>query len=535
VIGVHAFRATGRMRPPTAGEIRAYAARIHLDVSDDEIAVYSMAVGGLLEQFEELEEEPAPAVGSRYWHRDPGRAPTVAEDPYNAVIRFCDVRGTEDGPLRGRRVAVKDCIAVAGVPMTSGGRRQPVPVPSEDAIVVERLLDAGACVVAKTNMPDMALGLGESSAFGATRNPRNPRYSTGGSSSGSAAAVAAGLADIALGSDEGGSVRIPAAWCGLVGMKATHGLVPSFGLAYMDHTIDHIGPITATVADNALMLEVIAGGDWRDPQWVRADPVAGNYSRSAGLGLAGARFGVIAESLEPSGCTPETLAAFADTTEVLTSLGANVMPKSIPLWTKSRNLLLGCLGFGLRAMLESCGQGYGHLGRVDVPLLATTAAQMRDTGRDLPLVLRAMLLTAEHLRSAYHGVHLGIAQNLRLELRRQVCALFDDVDLLITPTTPCGPTELATDILGDAGVMLHEGTDAARNACPLDLTGHPAISVPASVGAHNIPTGLQIIGPHFGETQVYRAAFAFEDAIDPLPDRSAAGPSKGQDDVSFSY
>ena len=143
----------------------------------------------------------------------------------------------------------------------------------------------------------LALGAGEGSAFGAARNPHNPKYATGGSSSGSAAAVAAGMVDMALGADEGGSVRVPAAWCGLVGMKATHGLVPSYGLTYMDHTIDHIGPITKTVADNARMLEVIAGADWRDPQWVRAAPVAGSYLAADGLGVSSLRVGIVRESL----------------------------------------------------------------------------------------------------------------------------------------------------------------------------------------------------------------------------------------------
>jgi Asp-tRNA(Asn)/Glu-tRNA(Gln) amidotransferase A subunit family amidase len=165
------------------------------------------------------------------------------------VIRFCEVRGALDGPLAGRRLSVKDCIAVAGVQMTNGVRRLPAAVPTEDAVVIERLLDAGVVITAKTNLEDMGLGLGEGSAFGASRNPRNPRFSTGGSSSGSGAAVASGLVDIALGADEAGSVRIPSAWCGLVGMKATHGLVPSYGMTYMDHTIDHIGPMTTTVAD----------------------------------------------------------------------------------------------------------------------------------------------------------------------------------------------------------------------------------------------------------------------------------------------
>jgi amidase len=144
--------------------------------------------------------------------RDPGRPPREGEDPYNAFIRFCEVRGTDSGPLHGKTLAVKDCIAVAGVPTTNGGRRTPAIVPTEDALVVERLLDDGVTIIGKTNLDDLALGYGEGSAFGAARNPLNPKRSTGGSSSGSAAAVAAGQADLAIGADEGGSVRIPSAW-----------------------------------------------------------------------------------------------------------------------------------------------------------------------------------------------------------------------------------------------------------------------------------------------------------------------------------
>ncbi len=159
---------------------------------------------------------------------------------------------------------------------------------------MERLLDAGAVTTGKTNLDDLAFGGG--SAFGESRNPLNPKYSTGGSSSGSGAAVAGGMVDVALGGDEGGSIRIPSAWCGLVGMKATHGLVPSYGMTYMDHTIDHIGPMTRTVTDNARMLEVIAGTDWRDPQWVRATPSPSEYLRAAKAGISGLRIGVVPEA-----------------------------------------------------------------------------------------------------------------------------------------------------------------------------------------------------------------------------------------------
>jgi amidase len=465
-----------------------------------------------LDAFNAIDELDQPVVPLSYAHRDPGRTPTADEDPYNAWVRYCHVTGAEEGPLAGKRIGIKDCIAVAGIPQTYGGRRMPYAVPTEDAVVIERLLKAGATIVGKTNMEDLALGVGEGSFFGAARNPANPAYSTGGSSSGSGAAVAAGECDMALGADEAGSVRIPSAWCGIVGMKATHGLVPSHGMTYMDHTIDHIGPMTKTVADNALMLEVIAGGDWRDPQWVRADPKPGNYTAMADRGIQGMRIGVVSESLEPTGCSPEMLAAFEGAVKTLTSLGADVVPVSIPLWTDSWAIEMGAISFGLWSMAVSLGQGYGHLGRVDVNLLANTAAQTRFGARDLPLMLRTMLLTVEHLREQYLGVHFGKAQNLRLELRRQIDSALSEVGLLITPTTPTGPFELLDRRATEEEMAQRPGMNSVLNTCPLDLSGHPALTVPCGTCEHGLPAGLHIIGPRFGEELIYQAGFAFEAA-----------------------
>lgn len=502
-----------RLKPPTREQLAQYAASHYLPASPRELDEYLATMTASLSIFELLDKLDNPEIPLRHPYRDPGRPPTATEDPYNAVIRFCEVRGANDGPLAGKRIGVKDCIAVAGIPMTSGGQRRPLPVPTEDAVVVERLLDAGATIVAKTNMADMSLGHGESSAFGATKNPRNPRFSPGGSSSGSGAAVAAGLADAALGADQGGSLRVPSAWCGIVGMKASHGLVPSHGLVYMDHTLDHIGPMTTTVADNAAMLEIIAGGDWRDPQWVRADPVAGKYTAAANVGINDLRIGVITESLEPSGCTPGMLESFERARKALSHLGADVVPVSVPLWTHATVIMTAALPFWMTAMTHSLGQGYGHLGRVDINMMSTAAAQFRLGARDLPVVLRNLLLIGEHLREAYQGVHFGKAQNLRLELRRQVDELFAEVDLLITPTTPTGPFELATASLNEGEMVAHEGTEARTatlNTCPFSLTGHPALTVPAGLGDNELPAGLQIIGPRFDESTVYRAGFAFE-------------------------
>ncbi|HEY1831423.1 MAG TPA: amidase family protein [Acidimicrobiales bacterium] len=507
-------RAIGYLRPPTAIQVKDYATRHHLDLSDEEAAAMVEAVSASLEVFTRVEELDEPSVPLKYRLRDPGRTPAAGEDPYNAFIRFCNVQGADSGPLHGKTVGVKDCIAVAGVPMTNGGRRTPVVVPTEDAVVVERLLDAGAVITGKTNLEDLALGLGEGSAFGASRNPIDPRFATGGSSSGSGAAVAAGHVDIALGADEGGSVRIPAAWCGLVGMKATHGLVPSYGLTYMDHTIDHIGPITKTVADNALVLEVIAGADWRDPQWVRSQPEAGQYTATSGAGIEGLKVGVVTEALEAAGCTSDVMDAFAAAQKRLIGLGAEVVDVSIPLWTDAGAIGLGVLGLGLYGMALSYGIGFSHMGRVDPLVTAAWAAQTQLQAADLPEMLKTTLITTDHVLECYQGVPIAKAQNLRIELKRQAVTALSDVDLLITPTIPKVPYELLERRAepGEMAERMQLAMGATTNTMPLDLTGNPALTLPCGSGEHGLPVGLQIIGRHFGEEAIYRAAFAFEAA-----------------------
>lgn len=506
------IRATGRVQGPTAADVQGYAARHHLVLDDAAAAGMAAAVTASLASFDRIDELDAPSVELKHTVRDPGRPPREGEDPYNAVIRLCRVEGAPDGPLAGRTLAVKDCIAVAGVPTTNGGRRVPYAVPTEDAVVVERLLDAGVTITMKTNMEDMALGLGEGSFFGAARNPHDPRFATGGSSSGSGAAVAAGMADLALGADEAGSVRIPAAWCGLVGMKATHGLVPSYGLSYMDHTLDHIGPMTRTVADNATMLEVMAGHDWRDPQWVRAEPTAGAYAAQAGTTLEGLRVGVLTEALGPVGCTEDTLEAFAAARATLEELGAEVTDVGVPLWPDAFTIEAGIIYAGLHDMYVSGGQGIGHMGRIDVEAMAAAVASGRLGAADLPPMLQMALVTTEFLRDKYLGVHIGKAHNLRLELRRQVTAALAGVDLLITPTIPHVATELLDRPARPGEMAQRAGLSAVANTCALDLTGHPGLTIPCGTGAHGLPIGLQLIGPHFGEEVLYRAAFAFEAA-----------------------
>jgi amidase len=511
---MHTNRVTGYLRGPTTEELTAYAARHFFHPQADELEALLATVTSSMEGLDRIEELDQPAVELRHRHRDPGRAPRPDEDPYNAFIRFCEVRGADEGRLAGKTLAVKDCIAVAGVPMTNGGRRTPFIVPTEDAVVVERLLDAGVVITGKTNMGDLALDIGDGSAFGPTRNPLNPRFSAGGSSSGSGAAVAASMVDLALGADEGGSIRVPAAWCGLVGMKATHGLVPSYGLTYMDHTIDHIGPMTRTVADNALMLEIMAGADWRDPQWVRGAPAPGEYVATAERGIAGMRVGILPSALEPSGCTSDVLRAFEGAVSVLSKLGAIIVEDvSVPLWTEGRTIHLAILAFGLYGMSLTNGIGFGHLGRVDPAVTATWGSQAMLHADDFPPTLKSAILTADHVFDHYQGVPFAKAQNLRLELRRQMTAAFDDVDIVITPTTRDVAVELIEHRAGPGELARRRRERrGGGNTMQLDLTGHPALTVPCGTGEHDLPVGLQLIAPHFAEDRCYQVGFAFEHA-----------------------
>ncbi|MFZ1996407.1 MAG: amidase family protein, partial [Solirubrobacteraceae bacterium] len=318
--------------PPSAAELVDLAARDDIRLTENEAAELVQVVARLVEAAGRALDVEGDLPVARPTDRDPGHRPSPEENPHNAFVRRCEIAGTATGPLAGRTVAVKDNISVAGVPTTNGSR-MPAYTPDLDAVVVERILAAGGTIVGKLNMDDMAAaGTGETSAFGPARNPMNPAHSAGGSSGGSGAVVAAGEADLSLGVDQGGSGRIPAAFCGVVGVKATHGSVPSFGVAHIDHTIDSVTPIAATVADAALLLDVIAGEDWRDPQWARGVVESPPCADAATEDLAGLRVGIIRESCDARLCVPAVVAGVHRAADALAAAGAQTEKITIPIW-----------------------------------------------------------------------------------------------------------------------------------------------------------------------------------------------------------
>jgi amidase len=480
------------------------ATDLTLSLTDDDLEECAKPLAGILDSLARVTTLQDAGVPLRHRRRDGGRQPTDIEDPCNAIIRFCEVEGADGGPLAGMRLGVKDNIAVAGVPMTGGFASDPAPIPSEDAVVVERLLDAGAVVTAKTNIAG--------SAFGDTRNPRNPDFSPGYSSSGSAAAVVAGIVDAALGTDIAGSVRIPPAWCGAVGMKATHGLIPNHGtipsrFSLGGQSMNEIGPITSTVADSAALLETIAGHDWRDPESVEHSPAGTRYLRAAEDGINELRVGVVIESVDPDVCSSATLAAFARAVTALADLGAKVARVSVPLWRHASSIGLALLDMSSITSAADWPAGYyRYEARADESLVAALAADPSDVRERT----RTRII-GEYVRRRGHGQSPHVrAQNLRLELRRHVDLALQDVELLVTPTMAVGPHPLADERLADPKAARDRLELHIRNTIPLNLTGHPALSVPSGPGDHELPTGLQIVGRRFDEYTVYRAAFALE-------------------------
>jgi amidase len=502
-----------RVHPPDAAEVERLAALDGLELEPGEAVELLPVVetltdfAGLLERLEGALALPEPSG------RDPGYVPTAEENPFNSFIRRCRVEGPGSGPLAGLTVGLKDNISLAGVPTTNGSRISSY-TPVHDAVVVERILAAGGTIVGKLNMDDLgSSGLGETSAFGPARNPVDPTRSAGGSSGGSGSAVRAGEVDLSLGVDQGGSGRIPAAFCGVVAAKATHGLVPSWGITHIDHTIDFVTPLAPTVERAALLLEVIAGGDWRDAQWLRADPAAGRYRAADSEGVEGLRIAILEESVDPAVCDPAVLENLERVVGALREEGAVVGRISIPLWCDGLAMFLPYIGHLFADTFRSEGQGGGHLGAYDIHAMEAYASTRRSEGALLPPQVKAWLLADRHVHERWAGVPYARLHNARLALRRDVSTALAEWDLLLTPTLPLTAPELLT---GDASFAEVSGRTAARlcfNTAPLNLTGHPALSVPSGVDGDGLPTAAQLVGAHFDETTVFRAAFALERAL----------------------
>src|SRR5262245_6461096 len=281
------------VKRPTPSQLRAVAEDLGITLTDQDITSYLGLMAGTIAAYDAIDAMPDYLPQVKY-PRTPGYMPEGAENTYNAWYVKTTVQGADQSRLKGKTVVLKDNICLAGVPMMNGASTLKGYVPDVDATVATRILDAGGTILGKAHCEYFCFSGGShTGAAGPVHNPRRMGHSAGGSSSGSAALVAAGEVDMAIGGDQGGSIRIPASFCGIYGMKPTHGLVPYTGIMPIELTLDHTGPMTATVADNALLLEVIAGDDGLDPR--QYAPRTALYTQALGQSVDGLRIGVVRE------------------------------------------------------------------------------------------------------------------------------------------------------------------------------------------------------------------------------------------------
>jgi amidase len=518
-------RIRGFVRRPTPGEVTELGVAEHLSLTPQEAEQYAEILDQILTNVDRLDELHAPAEPLTFTDRDPGGPVGDADDPFHAFIRRCLVKGATGGPLHGLTVGVKDNLAVAGVPITNSSRTLSF-TPTTDAVVVSRLLAAGADVVGKTNLDDFSTsGTGESSWYGPARNAVDPTRSSGGSSGGSGSAVRSGAVDLAIGVDEGGSARIPASFNGIVSIKPSQGLVPSHGLTYMDHTIDAVCPMAATVELTARMLDVMSGHSDRDPQWVRGLPAPTAAAAALGDGVAGLRIGVVTESRDPALCEPGVLAAFESCCATLEAAGATVVPVSVPLWSDAWAVETTLLLHLAWLNTQADGAGYSHLGEVDVERTHAFGMVRRLEADSFPPFFKVWLLGGRYLHDKYFSTYFAKAANLRRALIAQIDSVFGDCDLLVTPTTPQVAPVLLDRPASDPE-LLARGTTMVANTCVLNLSGHPALAVPSGTDPEtSMPTSIQIIAPLWQDALTFRAGAVIEAAVGVMPGGAAAEPA----------
>ena len=491
---------------PSVADLRQAAQKLGMNPSDEYLLAVEDIIAPLANAYATLDETPDELPAVKY-PRGPVHRPQGGENPHGAWYVKTSIKGRPGGKLAGRRVVLKDNVCLAGVPMMIGANLLEGYVPEVDATVVERILGAGGEIVGKAVCEYYCVSGGShTSESGPVHNPRKRGYSAGGSSSGSAALVAAGDVDMAIGGDQAGSIRIPASHCGIVGLKPTYGLVPYTGIAPLEITLDTCGPMTANVRDNALLLEVIAGPDGIDSRQRGVQP--GRYTDAVDGGVKSLRVGVMKEGFGHPNSEPDVDAHVSDAAQRLAKLGAVVEQVSVPMhalgfpvWSAIRGDA-ACV-----TLLEMNGAGIAHEG-LYVTSLLDHAMGWRGRADEFADTLKIASIFSAYTLDRYGGHYYAKAQNLRRRVRAAYDAALMAHDLLLMPTVPMK----ATPIPGKGATpqeITRRSWEPTRNTCPFNVTGHPAISLPCGM-EDGRPVGLMLVGRHYAEETIYRAAAAFE-------------------------
>lgn len=500
------------VKTPSLAEIETLAARFGLALSKEDTASFQTLMAGTLESYRRVHQlvEPKPRVK---YPRSPGYRPGPAENPYNAWCCKTAIRGSASGPLRGKTIAIKDNVCVAGVPMMNGTSVLEGYVPDVDATIVTRILDAGGEIAGKSECESLCFSGGSHTTDnGPVRNPHDPSRAAGGSSAGSGVLVATGEVDLAIGGDQGGSIRIPASWCGIYGLKPTHGLVPYTGAFPIEITLDHLGPMARSTEDCALLLEVIAGDDGLDPRQYGAK--AQKYRKALNGEIEGLRIGLLAEGFEwPGQSEADVDEAVIAAGRRFEHLGAVVSTVSVPMHRDGIHLWNAIAVEGATVlMLKGNAMGTNWKGAYTTGLLDAYARGWHTRPNDLSETTKLVLLLGEYMQERYHGRYYAKAQNLGRALRAAYDEMLERVDLLLLPTVPMKATPIpAPDASREEYVR--RALEMVPNTAPFDVTGHPAMNIPCAM-SQRLPIGLMLVGRHFDEATMLRASQAFEKSFD---------------------
>ena len=497
------------VKRPTIAQMRDMATRFGMNLSDEDLDEYRDVMEPYIQAYDRLDSTPDNLPEVRY-PRAPGYFPDASENPLNAWYVKTDIKGAADGPLRGKRVALKDTVCLAGVTMMNGSSIMEGYTPEIDATIVTRMLDAGATIAGKTHCENFCLSGGSHTcAKGPVHSPWKRGYMAGGSSGGSAAVVAAGEVDMAIGGDQGGSIRIPASNCGVYGMKATHGLVPYTGVMPIEQTIDHVGPITNNVSDNALLLEVLAGEDGLDPR--QRNPKVYRYTEALGRGAGGLRIGLLKEGFNRPESEPDVDQKVMAAADRFRELGARVDEVSVPEHILAGNCWLAITVEGLQdGMMHGNSAGTNYRG-LFLPSMIDHMGQWRSRADELSHSLKVCMFIGEFFQTQYRGRFYGKGQNIMRKCNERYLAALERYDLLLMPTLPMKAQEIPPP---DCSISLYvrRAFEMVGNTSPFN-GGLPAMSLPCGL-SEGLPIGMMLVGPNHGELKIYQAAHAFEQSGD---------------------
>ncbi|XP_071961320.1 amidase-like [Antedon mediterranea] len=495
---------------PSINKVEELSKRAGFDLTDNEVKEYREVMKGIVEGFSTVEKLNEPSLPVKYL-RLPGYRPSEEENYLNAWSWRTEIQGAIEGPLHGKRLAIKDNVAVYGVPMTAGSWTLQGYMPEFDATVVTRILDAGGVIKGKANCDDLCRGCtGYLAAKGPVLNPHNNEYIAGGSSAGSAVLVATGEVDMAIGCDQGGSIRYPASCCGIVGLKPSYGLVPYTGVQCSEPSLDHLGPMAGNVYDCALLLEVIAGYD--NGLDARQPTNISKVKYTAALDstdLSSYKIGILKEGFEHSNSDARVNKLIRESVGKFKQVGAELETVTVPMH-KHGIVLETCITFTgeYDTVIKGGGNGSGRRGFYSTSMTDAVSRGIKAHSNDLQPNLKLAWMLADYMKNEYNGRYYGKAQNLVRALAAEFDKVFKDVDVIAMPTIPFPPKKIPKKGLSVKDcIELVSGLGS--NARSFSLTGHPALSINAGF-IDGLPIGMMLVAKMFDEKTLFKVAYAFE-------------------------